>query len=90
MRVPLSLAKPRLTASWRRLHRSYTVICGLALALASAAYEHLPLFQSLMPQSRFAWLSAAMGVLIALLRYVDQPCLRASADSSDSSDSRDG
>lgn len=68
--------RPKLTKSWRRLHRSYTVILGLALALASAAYEHLPLFQSLMPPARFAWLSAGMGVLIALLRYVDQPCLR--------------
>lgn len=67
---------PRLTKSWRRLHRSYTVILGLVLAIASAAYELLPLFRSLVAESRFAWLSMALGVLIAVLRYVDQPCLQ--------------
>lgn len=73
------IPKPRLTASWRRLHRSYTVILGLVLAVASAAYELLPLFRSLVAEARFAWVSMILGVLIAALRYIDQPCLRQDA-----------
>ncbi len=68
--------RPRLTRSWRRLHRSYTVQLGLALALLSAAYQALPLFRTALEESSFAWVSLLLGVLIAALRYVDQPCLR--------------
>lgn len=68
--------RPRLTSSWRQLHRSYTVQLGLALALLSAAYQALPLFRSTMDDASFAWVSLVLGVLIAALRYVDQPCLR--------------
>lgn len=67
--------RPRLTRSWRRLHRSYTVQLGLVMALLSAAYEALPLFRSMMVDASFAWISLLLGVLIAALRYVDQPCL---------------
>lgn len=70
------MRRPTLTKSWRRLHRSYTVILGLVLVVASAAYEALPLFRSLVDESRFAWISMTLGVLIAVLRYVDQPCLQ--------------
>lgn len=73
----------KLTKSWRRLHRSYTVILGLLLAVASAAYELLPLFRSVVEQSRFAWISMVLGVLIAALRYVDQPCLQQPRNTSD-------
>lgn len=68
--------RPRLTKSWRRLHRSYTVILGLALAMTTAAHELLPLFHSLITESSFAWISMVLGLLIALLRYVDQPSLQ--------------
>ena len=76
------------TKRWRRLHRSYTVILGLVLAVASAAYELLPLFRSLVAESRFAWISMALGVLIAALRYVDQPCLQQQTNPTDDAEGK--
>ncbi len=66
----------KFTASWRRLHRSYTVIVSVALAVLGAVYEHLPLFRALVSEVGFARVSMIVGVFIAVLRYVDQPCLR--------------
>lgn len=75
--------RPKLTKSWRRLHRSYTVILGLVLVVASASYEALPLFRSVVAESHFAWISMALGALIAVLRYVDQPDLQQPANPAD-------
>jgi len=66
----------KLTRHWQRLHRSYTVIISLLLAVIAAAYEHLPLFSAVLSPKAFAWISMGAGVAIALLRYIDQPCLR--------------
>lgn len=78
----------RLSKSWRRLHRSYTVILGLVLAVASASFELLPLFRSIVDESRFAWISMVLGVLIAVLRYVDQPCLQQPPTAPDDAEGR--
>jgi len=66
----------KLTCNWPRLHRSYTVIVSLLLAVVAAAHEHLPLFAGILSARMFAWLSMIAGIAIAILRYVDQPCLR--------------
>jgi len=66
----------KLTRHWQRLHRSYTVIVSLLLTVVAAAHEHLPLFSGVFSPRTFAWVSMGAGVAIALLRYVDQPCLR--------------
>jgi len=51
------------------------------LAVVAAAHEHLPLFAGVLTPKTFAWISMAAGVAIAVLRYVDQPCLRGEGDS---------
>jgi len=75
------VCKVKLTDNWRRLHRSYTVVVSLLLVVLAAAQEFLPLFAGVLTPRAFAWVSMGAGVAIALLRYVDQPCLR-SADTS--------
>jgi len=66
----------KLARNWPRLHRSYTVIVSLLLAVVAAAHEHLPLFAGILSARTFAWVSMIAGIAIAILRYVDQPCLR--------------
>jgi len=66
----------KLTRHWPRLHRSYTVIVSVLLAVVAAAHEHLPLFAGVLSPRVFAWVSMGSGIAIAILRYVDQPCLR--------------
>jgi len=73
-------ARIRLTRNWQRLHRSYTVVVSLSLAVLAAAVEHLPLFAGVLSPSVFAWVSMLAGVAIAVLRYIDQPCLRGHDD----------
>jgi len=70
----------KLTRHWQRLHRSYTVIVSVLLAVVAGAYEHLPLFAQVLTPRAFAWVSMGAGVAIAVLRYVDQPCLRGEDD----------
>lgn len=82
------MRRPKLTRSWRRLHRSYTVILGLVLVVVSAAYNALPLFRSMMEEASFAWISMVLGVLVAVLRYVDQPCLRQQPQAADDAEGR--
>ncbi len=62
----------RLAPNWRRLHRSYTVILSLLLAVLSAAQDQWPLFQNFLSPTRFAVVSMVLAVLIVVLRYVDQ------------------
>jgi len=78
------MRKFRLTRHWQRLHRSYTVVVSLLLAVIAAAYEHLPLFSAVLSPKAFAWISMGAGVAIALLRYIDQPCLRGDEAGGDS------
>lgn len=66
----------RVTANWRRLHRSYTVIFSVLLVALSAVYEHLPLLQAVLPSRGFAAISMIIGVVIAVMRYIDQPGLQ--------------
>ena len=65
----------RLASDWRRLHRSYTVVLSLVLALLSAAQDQWPLFQSFIGPHRFAHVSLALALVIALVRYLKQPAL---------------
>jgi len=66
----------KLTRNWPQLHRSYTVIVSLVLTVVAAAHEHLPLFAGVLSARTFAWVSMGAGIAIAILRYIDQPCLR--------------
>jgi hypothetical protein len=70
----------RLASNWRRLHRSYTVILSVLLALLSAAQDQWPLFQSFITPQRFAVVSMVLALVIAVFRYLEQPSLRVSTD----------
>lgn len=72
--VPMRSLK--LAPNWRRLHRSYTVMFSVMLALLSAAQDQWPLFQSFITPKRFALVSLVLAILIAIFRYLEQPSLR--------------
>lgn len=64
-----------LAPNWRKLHRSYTVLLGLALTLLGAIQTFLPALQGVLTERRFALLTFVLGVVITVLRYVAQPSL---------------
>lgn len=66
----------RLVPNWRRLHRSYTVVLSILLALLSAAQDQWPLFQSFITPQRFATVSLVLALVIGVFRYLEQPSLR--------------
>ena len=74
--MPKRMPRLRLASNWRRLHRTYTFVFGLILVALSAAQGFLPLFQGVIAPQRFAFWSLGLGVLIVVLRYIDQQSVK--------------
>jgi hypothetical protein len=81
MRRPVILPRLCLAPNWRRLHRSFTVMLSMLLTLLAAAQDQWPLLQSFISPQRFAKVAFALGIAIAVLRYVEQKSLRAPPES---------
>lgn len=66
----------KLVSNWRKLWKSTTVVLAIILVALSAAQVALPTAQAVMDPATYAKVSAAMGILIAVLRYVQQEALK--------------
>lgn len=67
----------KIVENWNKLWKSTTVLLSVLLAMLSAAQVVLPSLQAVLEPKQFAQITLGLAVLIAALRYVAQPTLKA-------------
>lgn len=71
--------KLKLASNWKKLHKSFTVLLGLAgsvVGLIEVILPQMGIIQPFMEPSTYGMIMFGMSVAVAVGRYIQQDCLK--------------